>query len=194
MDVHCTACGEPWDTYHLRHDAIFETGLTHDQAKAWSNLPQKQRLSDHFRKEFATAGYVPDFTCVGPCNWRRGKRLLPSFETRKIAEAIEALTPDQIDELTFGVVKLDSFDLVRLRNRAENKMFPQKSSILGRLFFVDVAPCFNNEHFRGRIDKARKDGTLDITFTFVSDSPDSELTVRAQSAEDGGTRIFIRRA
>ena len=57
MDVHCTTCGEPWDTYHLRHDAIYETGLTSDQAKAWDRLPPQKRLSDHFRKEFAAAGY-----------------------------------------------------------------------------------------------------------------------------------------
>ena len=121
--------------------------------------------------------------------------MLPSFETRKIAEAIEARTPDQIDELTFGVVKLDSFDLVRLRNSAENKMFPQKSSILERLFFVDVAPCLNNDYFKGRIEKARRGGTLDITFNYVSDFSDSEqeLTVRAQSAKDGGVWIFIQR-
>ena len=24
MDVNCTACGEPWDVYHLRHDLIWE--------------------------------------------------------------------------------------------------------------------------------------------------------------------------
>ena len=39
MDVHCTTCGEPWDVYHLRHDAIFETDLDHAEAKAWSGLP-----------------------------------------------------------------------------------------------------------------------------------------------------------
>ena len=32
MDVHCSSCGEPWDVYHLRHDAIFETDL--DPAEA----------------------------------------------------------------------------------------------------------------------------------------------------------------
>ena len=88
--------------------------------------------------------------------------MLPSFETRKIAEAIEALTPEQIDELPFGVVKLDYFDLMLLRNRAEDKMFPQKSSVLGRLFFVDVVPCLNNDYFKGRIEKARRSGTLDL--------------------------------
>jgi hypothetical protein len=57
MDVHCTTCGEPWDVYHLQHDAVYETGLTPDQAKAWEKLPPKKRLSAHFRKEFAAAGY-----------------------------------------------------------------------------------------------------------------------------------------
>jgi hypothetical protein len=57
MDIHCTTCGEPWDTYHLQHDAIYETGLDPEQAKAWGKLPPQKRLSDHFRKEFAAAGY-----------------------------------------------------------------------------------------------------------------------------------------
>jgi hypothetical protein len=57
MDVHCTTCGEPWDTYHLQHDAIYETDLTSDQAKAWGKLSPPKRLSAHFREKFQEAGY-----------------------------------------------------------------------------------------------------------------------------------------
>lgn len=57
MDTHCTTCGEPWDVYHLQHDAVYETDLTHDQAKAWKSLPPKKRLSKHFRQQFQNAGY-----------------------------------------------------------------------------------------------------------------------------------------
>jgi hypothetical protein len=57
MDVHCTTCGEPWDTYHLRHDAIHETGLSPAEAKAWSALPTQERLASRFREKFAGAGY-----------------------------------------------------------------------------------------------------------------------------------------
>ena len=45
MDVHCTTCGEPWDTYHLQHDAIYETGLTHDQAKAWGKKAPTEKTA-----------------------------------------------------------------------------------------------------------------------------------------------------
>lgn len=32
-DVKCNTCGEPWDTYHMRHDALHETG--HPNPKGW---------------------------------------------------------------------------------------------------------------------------------------------------------------
>jgi hypothetical protein len=52
MDVHCTTCGEPWDVDHLRHDAIFETGLSHAEAKAWTELSPKLKLRDRYRERF----------------------------------------------------------------------------------------------------------------------------------------------
>ena len=57
MDVHCSTCGEPWDVYHLRHDAIFETSLDHTEAKAWVGLPARQRLSTRYREKFRAVGW-----------------------------------------------------------------------------------------------------------------------------------------
>jgi len=57
MDVHCTTCGEPWDVYHLRHDAIFETDLTPEEAEAWTELSQAERLNSRYREKFKAVGY-----------------------------------------------------------------------------------------------------------------------------------------
>jgi len=57
MDVHCTTCGEPWDVYHLRHDAIYETDLAHAEAKAWTQLSPQVKLLDRYREKFRAAGY-----------------------------------------------------------------------------------------------------------------------------------------
>src|SRR5690242_17616396 len=57
MDVHCSTCGEPWDVYHLRHDAIFETSLDVTEAEAWSSLSQERRLSPRYREKFKAAGW-----------------------------------------------------------------------------------------------------------------------------------------
>jgi|SRR6266850_4713720 len=57
MDVHCLSCGEPWDVYHLRHDAIFEIDLDHTEAEAWRTLSLAKRLSSRYREKFEAAGY-----------------------------------------------------------------------------------------------------------------------------------------
>ena len=57
MDIHCSTCGEPWDVYHLRHDAIFETDLTHEEAEAWRELSPGLRLSERYREKFRAAGW-----------------------------------------------------------------------------------------------------------------------------------------
>ena len=57
MDVHCSTCGEPWDVYHLWHDAIFETGLSQEEAEAWRSLPHVQKLSERYREAFRAVGY-----------------------------------------------------------------------------------------------------------------------------------------
>ncbi len=57
MDVHCSSCGEPWDVYHLRHDAIFETDLAAEESEAWRSLTQVERLSCRYREKFKAAGY-----------------------------------------------------------------------------------------------------------------------------------------
>ncbi len=57
MDVYCSTCNEPWDTYHLWQDAIFDV-LPHDEAKAWCSLPREKKLTPKYREQFRAAGWV----------------------------------------------------------------------------------------------------------------------------------------
>ena len=57
MDVHCTTCGEPWDIYHLKFDAIYETDLDTAEAKAWTELSPKLKLQDRYREKFKAIGF-----------------------------------------------------------------------------------------------------------------------------------------
>ena len=123
--------------------------------------------------------------------------MLPDFDTPKLAEAIEAMPPDEVDQLPFGVIGLDPQGVVRVYNKTEAQLSGRKSRPThGKDFFVDIAPCMDNGYFKGRVDKARASGTLDIRFTFIGDFSDRsrELTVRVQAAKDGGTWIFHKRA
>lgn len=119
-----------------------------------------------------------------------------NFRERHLARSMETLLPEQIDALAFGVIRLDPDGKVVLYSRTEalQSGYDDRPA-LDRIFFTDVAPCMNNGYFRGRIDRARAAGTLDIEFIFIGDFSDQqrELTVRVQSASDGGTWIFIQR-
>ena len=122
---------------------------------------------------------------------------VPDFETPKLAEAIEQLQPDEIDRLPFGVIGLDANDQVRVYSATEARLSGYGGRPThGKAFFLDVAPCMNNSYFKGLVDTARAAGTLDIRFTFVGDFSDRsrELTVRVQSAKDGGIWIFHQRS
>ena len=57
MNVHCSACNEPWDQWHLRYEAIHETTLTTEEIAAWNALPVSKRLYKKYRDAFKEAGY-----------------------------------------------------------------------------------------------------------------------------------------
>jgi len=57
MDVHCSSCSEPWDVYHLRYAAIFETELHPQEAEKWQSLSPSERLSSYYREVFKKCGY-----------------------------------------------------------------------------------------------------------------------------------------
>jgi hypothetical protein len=59
MDINCASCGEPWDTYHIRHDAVNETPAGLDwlnweiSIDDWYQKPNnntKQPLEPHFER------------------------------------------------------------------------------------------------------------------------------------------------
>ena len=121
---------------------------------------------------------------------------LPDFETPRLAAAVEKLSADELNSLPFGVIKLDDDGNIQVFNETEAKLSGYgRRPIDGKKFFVDVAPCMHNGYFSGQIEKAKQAGKLDITFTFTGDfsDRDRELSVRVQSASDGGTWIFIAR-
>jgi|SRR5208337_2101238 len=121
---------------------------------------------------------------------------LPAFEAKNLAEALEGLTAEKIDQLPFGVIGIDQEGIVRVYNKTEATQSGYGSRLaLGKFFFIDVAPCMNNNHFKGRIDKARAAGALNVSFTFIGDFEDSnrELSIRVQSAKDSGAWIAIKR-
>lgn len=100
MDVHCTTCNEPWDVYHLWHDAIFETALDTEEAEAWRRLPRSEKLTPHYRTLFKAAGWEFGSGVINvircPCCPKDAK---PNLERLATKEALEELLGDDEDGL-----------------------------------------------------------------------------------------------
>lgn len=100
MDVHCSTCNEPWDVYHLWHDAIFETGLSVEEAQAWASLPRTQKLSDRYRKEFQAAGWEFGQTVINVIHCSAcPKDAKPNQEMMRTKTALEIILADDEDGL-----------------------------------------------------------------------------------------------
>lgn len=121
---------------------------------------------------------------------------LPDYHEPQLARAVEGLSREQIDRLPFGAIRLDPEGTVTFYSEAERRLsgFGDRDR-LGRPFFSEIAPCMDTPGYRGRIERALAAGRLDLEFTHVGDfsDRDRELTVRVQSAGDGGLWIFMRR-
>ena len=114
----------------------------------------------------------------------------------RLVEAVEALSPEQINALPFGATRLDPEGRVVFFSDAERQYSGFRKEALGRSYFADIAPCLDTPKFRGRIDQALARGSLDITFDHTSDLPsgarDVDMHVRVQSATSGGCWIFVQ--
>jgi photoactive yellow protein len=120
---------------------------------------------------------------------------LPDYHEPRLADVVETLSPEDVNALPFGAIRLDVNGEVTFYSDAERRLSGYRKKPMGLSFFTEIAPCMNNAAFRGRIERALAAGHLDITFSHTGDFDDKakELTVRVQSATGGGCWIFMKR-
>lgn len=90
------------------------------------------------------------------------------FEDEDLGEKLRHASEEQLDNASFGIIKVDDEGIVEFFNRYESElsgMSPEE--VKGRNFFTQVAPCTNNRLFRGRFKKGVRRGELDETFSYT---------------------------
>jgi photoactive yellow protein len=99
---------------------------------------------------------------------------VPDFEEPHLAAAVEKLSPDQVHALPFGAIRLDASGQAIFYSDAERRLSGYRKPVLGRDFFVEIAPCMNNPNFAvASIAQSRLGG-------LISDLATSPTCLRAQ--------------
>ena len=79
----------------------------------------------------------------------------------------DAMTPEEIDALPFGMIQLDERGTVLRYSTPETRISGVTSDeCVGRDFFVEIAPCTHVAEFYGRFVEGVRAERLDTTFNF----------------------------
>jgi photoactive yellow protein len=89
----------------------------------------------------------------------------PTFEA---PETIASLPESALDEQPFGIIRLDRTGRVLSFNTYEEKLARKaRADVIGKNFFVDVAPCTRVKEFYGKFLEGIEQRYLNTTFAFV---------------------------
>lgn len=114
---------------------------------------------------------------------------LPDVFPYKV-ESVDAMTPDMLDALPYGVVRLDEENRVIAYSKSEEALARRsREDTLGRDFFEEVAPCANVKALAGWIADASTAGRSDAMQTpFIFDFPHGRQLVELALAYDATSR------
>ena len=124
----------------------------------------------------------------------------PTFDTRGLADILDASSQEQIDTFDFGVIGFDSDANANVQryNAFESQaagLSPQR--VLGEPMFLNVAPCLNNFLVAQRFEDALEDGSeLDDTIDYVLTLRMRPVKVKLRllaSAASGTRYVLVQR-
>ena len=111
-------------------------------------------------------------------------------------ERIERLSPEELDRLPFGAIRLDAQGNILAYNRAESALSGRvKESVLGKSFFTEVAPCTNVQSFGGKFREGVAAKRLHTVFPFIFDhemDPRNVWVTLFYSLETDTAWVFVR--
>jgi len=96
---------------------------------------------------------------------------------------------EELDNLEYGVVQVDDTGTIKTFNRYEAELGQvEQSTVIGKNFFTQVAPCTNNRLFLGKFKEGIAANSLDTTIPFVFTYKIRPTSVEVQMFRDSVAR------
>lgn len=107
-----------------------------------------------------------------------------------------SMTSEQLDQLPFGAIQLDSEGRILAYNATEESISGRKrEEVVGRNFFADVAPCTRVKRFHGAfregIERGELNEVFDFTFRFPTGPKDVRIRMILSSVPRPGVWLFV---
>lgn len=100
-------------------------------------------------------------------------------------ESLDSLTKEQLDELPRGLVRLSHDGTIREYNRAESELSGlTPSSVAGKNFFFEVAPCTAVQNFKGQFESLVAEGAGERSFNWIFEFPTGRVFVSITMTKD----------
>lgn len=113
------------------------------------------------------------------------------------ADNILQKEPQRAESLPFGAIRLDRLGKILSYNKAEGLIAGRDpDQVLGKDFFMDVAPCARGKRFHGEFLKFYKTGEANTMFDYEFEykTKPTKVRIHIKSAADGETCwLFIKR-
>lgn len=111
------------------------------------------------------------------------------FSSPTLLALLEAMSPEQLDDLPYGVIRMKAGGEVTAYNRYEGEMAQvDTASAVGKNFFTEIGPCTNNFLVAHRYETEEAlDEEMDYLFTFVM----KPTKVRLRLLKGPGTSHYL---
>lgn len=101
------------------------------------------------------------------------------FEHDDLQNALATISDEEVNDLMYGAIELDSEGTILQYNQAESELTGRRASeVIGLNFFNDVAPCTRSNEFSGRFFEGVKTGEFNASFEYLFDHEMEPTRVR----------------
>ncbi len=108
-----------------------------------------------------------------------------TFDPESIENLLARMEPSEIDALAFGAIMLDAKGTILAYNQAEGQITGRNPiDMIGKNFFMDIAPCTRTPEFHGRFEAGVNAGKFSNLLEYSFDYQMAPTTVKVYMKSD----------
>jgi photoactive yellow protein len=116
------------------------------------------------------------------------------IDSPNVVEQLEKLNEQELDDLPFGVIRIDNGGQVLFYSKTEARLSGYGEIPTGRNIF-ELSSCLGSDDFKGRITRATEEGPVNLDIGWSGDfaSPKRDLLFRIRSSTPDNIWILVER-